>query len=147
MCKPGHEERAKEITYKTMREAKDKGYSNHDIAEHTGSKEKTIEHANYGYVPSFAVWLAIFILIKPIEILKILAEYCGCIVFRLPTPKGDIKSITEKTAKVMRETADVISTGSVVVADGKVDKWEKEDMRKEIDEAITALVQLRMEYE
>ena len=144
MCKPAFKEIATELAMDLFLEAKEKGFDYQDLADYTGSTPLTMKAYHYGDgTPSLAVFIAVWKRIKPVKTLKKLAKYSNCVVIQLPEVNKPFTTLLKETSQVMKETADVIDTVSEAVKDNKITQTEKEQINKEIDEAIEELLKLK----
>lgn len=149
MCKVGHKHFAKEIAYSLFQEARDKGFTKEDLADYLGSTVRTIQDYSIGHgLPSASIIFGTWKLIKPFKTLKKLARYSDCVVVKLPKVKNeDLPRIAKLTSEIMKENADVISGVSEAIRDGKLTRTEKLHLIDEINEAIEALMRLRVSLE
>ncbi len=148
MCKPAFKELATDLAMTLFQEAKELGYDYQDLADFVGGTKLSMKAYHYGdSTPSLAVFIGIWKKVKPIKTLKVLAKWSGCVVIRLPEIEHKYTLITKQTAKVMRETADVIEAVGKALEDGQLTEAEKRTVVKEIDEAIEELLKLKHSIE
>ena len=148
MCKPAFRDFAKELTEDVILEAKEKGYTIEDLAELIGVSKYSISHYLYDdKVPSLPAFIGLYRKTKSEKALKKLASWSGYVVIKLPEIDHQYSLISRQTAKVMRETADVIEAVGKALEDGKLTEPEKRTVVKEIDEAIEELLKLKHSIE
>ena len=144
MCRLAFKELAFEITMEMVSDARKQGYDFRDLADHLDCSEFTVRKYFYGEkTPSFPVFIGMFKKVKPVNVLRKFAGYCGYAVVKLPEVKANLKNISIHTSKVMKETADVITSVAKALEDQEIKDFEKKDISTEINEAIEALLKLR----
>jgi len=149
MCKAGHKYFASEIACNVFQEAREKGFSKEDLGEYLGVTPRTIQDYTVGHgLPSAGVIFGIWKLVKPINTLRKLAKYSNCAVVELPDHKPEkLSKFTKIVAKIMKENADVVDGVAEAIEDGKMTRRERLRLIDEIDEAVDALVKLRVSLE
>ncbi|MGA1846886.1 phage regulatory CII family protein [Deferribacter abyssi] len=149
MCKVGHKYFASEIACSLFQEAREKGFSKEDLADYLGVTPRTIQDYTIGHgLPSAGVIFGVWKLVKPVNTLRRLAGYTNCIVVELPEDKsGKLSKVAKLTAEIMKENADVINGVAEAIEDGKLTRTEKLHLIDEVDEAIEALMRLRVSLE
>ncbi|SNZ07709.1 hypothetical protein SAMN06265182_0978 [Persephonella hydrogeniphila] len=148
MCKPAFKDLALELGMEIFQEGKDKGFDDNDLAEFIGSKPSSIKAYRYGdSTPSLAVFVGAWKRIKPIRTLKKLASWSNCVVIQLPEVEEGFGQLIQHTGQVMKETSDVIEKFGKAISDGILENKEIDELEKEIEEAIEALVQLKLKLE
>jgi len=145
MCKAGLQDRAEKLTRLLMWELEANGYSQKDIGDHVGLAEKSINHYKYTKerLPSLPVFIGMVRLGKTYETVKELAEDCECYLIRKPELSGEFSQINECSAKILKETGDVIFEIGKAMEDGKISRKEKAAISVQIDEAVEALLRFR----
>ena len=148
MCKPAFKDIALELGMEIFQEGKDKGFDDIDLAEFIGSKPSSIKAYRYGdSTPSLAVFVGAWKRIRPIKTLKKLASWSNCVVIQLPEVEEGFGQLIQHAGQVMKETSDVIEKFGQAISDGKLENREIDELDKEIDEAIEALIQLKLKLE
>ena len=144
MCKPALKEKAKNLVMDMLIEARQKGYTFNDIAEEIGASPKSIQHYLYGeQIPSLPVAFGIHRTVKSKAFASAIAKEANGIFIELPKISKSFSFISSQTAKVMRETADVIEAVGKALEDNQLTEDEKRTVVKEIDEAIEELLKLK----
>ncbi len=148
MCKQAYKDLALDLSMDLFQEAKEKGYTEEILAEKIGASPYSILDYRYGKsIPSLAVFIGGWLAVKPEKVLKRFANWSGYVAIKLPKIDHQYTLITKQTAKVMRETADVIEAIGKALEDGKLTEAEKKTVIKEIDEAIEELLKLKHSIE
>ena len=148
MCKPAFKEIATDLSMELFHEAREKGFDYQDLADFVGGTKLSMKAYHYGdSTPSLAVFIGIWKKVKPEKVLKKMANWSGYVVIKLPKIDHQYSLISRQTAKVMRETADVIEAVGKALEDGKLTEPEKRTVVKEIDEAIEELLKLKHSIE
>jgi hypothetical protein len=71
----------------------------------------------------------------------------GLIAFPMPSVDHmDDSSLTELLCRTMKECADVMASASKAIQDKRITQQEIEDLEKEVQEALAAIVELRERY-
>ena len=148
MSKPAFRELAMYMAMDMFQEAREKGFDDVDIADFVGSKPSSIKAYRYGdSTPSLSVFIGAWKIIKPIKTLKKLASWSNCVVIQLPEVEEGFGQLIQHAGQVMKETSDVIEKFGKAIADGKLENREIDEVEEEIDEAIEALIQLKLKLE
>ena len=148
MSKPAFRDLAMYMAMDMFQEAKEKGFDDMDIADFVGSKPSSIKAYKYGdSVPSLSVFIGAWKIIKPVKVLKKFASWSNCIVIQLPEVEDGFGQLIQHASQVMKETSDVIEVFGQAIADGILENKEIDELEKEIDEAIEALIQLKLKLE
>lgn len=146
--KLAHQQFAEKLVQFLMWEAENNGFSPADLANLVGGSPRTYENYKYGATPTIVGFFGILRTIKPLQVAKKIAEQCGGYFIPLSSDKASsLSALSTDTAKIMKETADVISAVAKSLEDGKVTKAEKKYITHEIDEAIEALLRARIGLE
>ncbi|MBN2570290.1 MAG: hypothetical protein JXB42_12750 [Deltaproteobacteria bacterium] len=146
--KQGHQMFADRLVQELMLEADRMGYNLDDLAEALGSSRRTVENYKYGSTPTVAGFFGIIRTVKPVEVMCRLAAISDG-YFLKPTVKGSRveTELTKHTSVIMKEVADVLKAIAVSLADGQIRNNEKSFICREADEAIEALLLLKLKVE
>ncbi len=148
MSKPAFRDIAMYLAMDMFQEAREKGFDDVDVADFIGSKPSSIKAYRYGdSVPSLAVFIGAWKIIKPIKTLKKLASWSNCVVIQLPEVEEGFGQLIQHAGQVMKEASDVIEKFGQAISDGVLENREIDEVEKEIDEAIEALIQLKLKLE
>jgi len=145
--KPAHEQFAETMVRDLMREAGHNGFTTADLADAVtvDGSPRTFENYRYISMPTLAGFLGILRATQPRKTAKKLAEHCGG--YFIPLSKNqpyDLTTLSKNTANIMKETADVINAVAKSLEDNKISPAERKYITREIDEAIEALLGMRI---
>ena len=148
MSKPAFRDLAMYLAMDMFQEAREKGFDDTDVADFIGSKTSSIKAYRYGdSIPSLSVFVGAWKIIKPVKTLKKLASWSNCVVIQLPEVEEGFGQLIQHTGQVMKETSDVIEKFGKAISDGILENSEIDMIEKEIDEAVEALIQLKLKLE
>ncbi len=141
--KRAYREFAIDLCMNLLQRAKNEGFSLRLISKKTGLSEHTLKGYYYGEkVPSVATFVAILDVTRLKEPIDEIAELIDCAVIDISSYKKskNIGDLISHTAKITKETSDVLSEISKSLEDGKLTHEEKKKIIKEINEAIEVLL-------
>jgi len=148
MSKPAFRDLAMYLAMDMFQEAREKGFDDNDIADFIGSKTSSIKAYRYGdSIPSMAVFIGAFKLIKPEKVMKKFASWANGVFIPLPEVEEGFGQLIQHAGQVMKETSDVIEKFGKAISDGILENKEIDELEKEIEEAIEALIQLKLKLE
>ncbi|MBN1689006.1 MAG: hypothetical protein JW893_07905 [Candidatus Omnitrophica bacterium] len=147
MVKPGHQRFCDTVIQDLMWEAEQSGFTLEDLADQIGGSRRTFENYKYGATPTLAGFLAVFRVVKPSRLTNRLAKVCGG-YFIVPEGNGRrFDSLAKGASKIMTETSDVLKAMACAIDGGNVSKGRQCGIVKEIDEAVAALIAVKMSLE
>jgi hypothetical protein len=142
--KAGHLRFAEKMVKDLMWEAGHNGFTQEDLSDAVGPSCRTMENYQYGSMPTLAGFMGIYRTVRPERLAEKLAGVCGGFFVRPRVPDRPSAMLTRQTAQIMKETADVLNAVAAALHDDKIDKGERLAILKEVDEAVTELMTLKV---
>lgn len=106
------------------------------------SSERLYKYLNPETVNNFPAYLVpLFTVSVGPELLRYLAQEAGYSIVKLPEVKGGLEAV-KMAAEALKECSEAVEEFSRALADGRVSLWELREIRKEIAEAVEALLGL-----
>lgn len=114
------------------------------ICQKIGVKPQTLK--NYKYQDrcmTLTAFVTLLLEYKEYEVLNLLAEKLGCIIYRLPDVINlPNMELLKRTNEVMHDAARTVDSVVKSMEDGKYDDKEKQETKKIIKETLEALIAL-----
>ncbi|CAN2041045.1 Transcriptional regulator [Candidatus Magnetomoraceae bacterium gMMP-15] len=81
------------------------------------------------------------------ELLRWVNNEAGCTTVELPEKASNVMDAVTAASRAMKECSEAIDVFAKAVQDGSVSAWEMKDIKREITEALSALVGLQVTAE
>ena len=107
------------------------------------SSERMYKYLNPETVNNFPAYLIpIFTLMIGPELLRYVASEAGYSIVKLPEIRASLDAV-QAASRALKECCEAVEEFSRALEDGKVSLWELKDLRREIAEAVEALLGLQ----
>jgi len=132
------------IQERTIIVAHHNGFTNAMLSAILGKSESSYKkyHYNESAMP-LEQFFGVLFESGAVEILSLMAKRMHCVVVPLPKSSSTTADYLKKSAKVLKETGDVVGAIGKSLADGKYTLREKRHTLEQVDDAISALAALR----
>lgn len=108
------------------------------------SSERMYKYLNPETVNNFPAYLIpIFTLMIGPELLRYVASEAGYSIVKLPEIRASLDAV-QAASRALKECCEAVEEFSKALEDGRVSLWELKDLRREIAEAVEALLGLQV---